>query len=84
MSDKDFSQEQNPWYLRNGFDNDVIISTRARFARNLANFPFVPNFRGDDKERIQSLIFDAFSHFENLDDYIFLHQHNRHAQDELL
>ena len=72
MSDKDFSQEQNPWYLRNGFDNDVIISTRARFARNLANFPFVPNFRGDDKERIQSLIFDAFSHFENLDDYIFV------------
>ena len=50
----------------------VIISTRARFARNLANFPFVPNFRGDDKERIQSLIFDAFSHFENLDDYIFV------------
>ena len=40
MSDKDFSQEQNPWYLRNGLDNDVIISTRARFARNLANFPF--------------------------------------------
>ena len=34
MSDKDFSQEQNPWYLRNGLDNDVIISTRARFARN--------------------------------------------------
>lgn len=72
MSDNDFSKEQNPWYLRDGKDNDVLISTRVRYARNLANFPFVPNFRGDNKERVQVLVFDAFSHFEKLDDYVFV------------
>lgn len=62
----------NPWYTRKGDDNDVIVSTKVRFARNLANFPFVPFFRGDDNERVQSIIYDAFYHFKNQDDFIYV------------
>ena len=28
------------WYLQNGKDSDVVISSRIRLARNLADFPF--------------------------------------------
>lgn len=28
------------WYLQSGVDSDVIVSSRIRFARNLAGFPF--------------------------------------------
>lgn len=28
------------WYLQNGKDSDVIISSRIRFARNVSNYPF--------------------------------------------
>ena len=28
------------WYLQNGKESDVVISTRIRLARNLSGFPF--------------------------------------------
>lgn len=49
------------WYGQNGPDNDVVLSTRIRLARNLANFPFPQSFKNSDGERVQSLVFDAFS-----------------------
>ena len=49
------------WYGMNGPDNDVILSTRIRLARNLADFPFPQCFKNSDGERVQSLVFDAFS-----------------------
>jgi protein arginine kinase len=57
------------WYNNNGPENDVILSTRVRLARNLANFPFPGNFRGDDSERVQMLVFDAFSHSDDPDSF---------------
>lgn len=29
------------WYLQNGKDSDVVLSTRIRFSRNLSGFPFI-------------------------------------------
>lgn len=55
------SKDSTPWYLCEGPENDVVLSTRVRLARNLANFPFVKFFRGDDAERVQALVFDAFA-----------------------
>ena len=54
-----------PWYSYDGQNRDVIISSRVRLARNLANFPFPAQFRGDDRERVQAIVFDAFSQMEN-------------------
>ena len=45
--------------------DDVVISTRARISRNLADFPFPSKMSADDKRRIQSLVYDAFSTAEN-------------------
>jgi protein arginine kinase len=57
------------WYSGTGAEGDVILSTRVRLARDLANFPFPENFRGDDGMRVQTLVFDSFSRFENPDQY---------------
>ncbi len=48
-----------PWYSQEGPDDDVVISTKARLARNLADFPFCKKFNGDDGERVKSLVRDA-------------------------
>jgi|WetSurMetagenome_2_1015567.scaffolds.fasta_scaffold35987_2 protein arginine kinase len=61
--------DKEPWYAGNGPENDVAVSTRVCFSRNLANFPFPDFFRGDDADRIQSLVFDSFSHFNDPDNF---------------
>lgn len=57
------------WYAFEGPENDVVLSTRVRFARNLANFPFPAKFKEDDAFRVQNLVFDSFSHFKEPDRY---------------
>ncbi len=49
------------WFAKPGKFDDVVISTRARLVRNLADFPFSVKMTDDDKERIKSLVYDAFS-----------------------
>lgn len=57
------------WYAADGVDDDVFLSTKVCFARNLANFPFPSQLRGNDGERIQSLVFDAFNSLSDGDKY---------------
>ena len=37
------------WYIQQGKDSDVVLSTRVRLARNVADFPFVEKL--DDEKR---------------------------------
>ncbi|MGI5057867.1 hypothetical protein [Treponema pectinovorum] len=63
MSEKmisDSCTQASEWYSFSGKSGDVVLSTRVRLARNLADFPFPQKFRNDDAVRVQSLIFDAF------------------------
>lgn len=48
------------WYAEDGEDNDVVLSTRIRLARNLANFVFPCQCSTDDAQRIQTSVFEAF------------------------
>lgn len=57
------------WYAFDGPENDIVLSTRIRLARNLANFPFPRCFTDDDANRVQTLIFDSFSHSSTPDSY---------------
>lgn len=59
----------NAWYADTGIDNDVVLSSRVRLARNLANFVFPAGACKEDAERIQSLVYDAFSKTEYPDRY---------------
>ncbi len=58
-----FSENQKtniPWYSLSGPFDDVILSTRVRICRNLADFPFAIKMKMEDFERINSLFYDAF------------------------
>lgn len=57
------------WYSEKGFHDDVVCSTRIRLARNLADFPFPIKLKEEDRERVQALIFDAFTRLEKASDY---------------
>lgn len=48
------------WYVKDGADNDVVLSSRVRLARNLTGFAFPSKIKSDDAERVLSLVFDAF------------------------
>ncbi|MBR1640400.1 MAG: hypothetical protein IJ688_13535 [Treponema sp.] len=54
-----------PWFTEKGKDDDVILSTRVRLARNLADFMFPSKMSDDDSSRIRSLIYDASSFNQN-------------------
>lgn len=59
----------NAWYACQGNDSDVVLSTRVRLARNLANFPFPSKLQGNDGQRIQSIVFDAVNQNEKRDEF---------------
>jgi len=57
--------QETSWFAQHGNCDDVIISTRVRLVRNLADFPFPSKMNQDDCDRIKSLVYDAFSASEN-------------------
>ena len=40
------------WYLENGKDSDIIISSRIRLARNIKEFPFKIKMTKEDKNKL--------------------------------
>lgn len=44
------------WYLQNGKESDVVISTRIRLARNLEQYPFITKASKEDLKKIEEKI----------------------------
>lgn len=44
------------WYLQNGKDSDVVISSRVRFARNIEDFPFLKKCSKENIDKIIDLM----------------------------
>lgn len=56
---------ESAWFANKGPENDVVISTRVRLLRNLADFPFPAKMTDEDRYRVSSLVYDAFSQLES-------------------
>ena len=69
MSSSLTADSQGAWYTEAGAENDVVLSSRIRLARNLANFPFPSRLRGNDGTRIKFIVTDVFNHMDNADDF---------------
>ena len=67
--DKKNKPEILSWFEKENPYNDVVLSTRVRVTRNLADFPFVIKMTDEDKDRVKSLVYDCFS---QRDDYSFI------------
>ncbi|ULQ59939.1 hypothetical protein K7I13_00910 [Brucepastera parasyntrophica] len=57
------------WYTEEGPDNDVVLSTRIRFARNLESFAFPIALKADEAENVLSVVFDVVNNLQNSDQY---------------
>lgn len=51
----------NKWYNAKGEHNDVILSTRVRFARNLEEYPFPSRLDAEGREKVCQSVRDALS-----------------------
>ena len=60
---------KNKWYEKKGPEGDVVISTRVRFARNLADFPFPGNLTGEKQREIVDICARVLSSSEIGDDF---------------
>jgi protein arginine kinase len=63
------SKTPDAWYTEDGPDSDVVLSSRVRLARNLSGFVFPIALKSDDAERVQSILFDAFTHLDKPETY---------------
>ena len=54
------------WYIGEGDHNDIVISTRIRIARNLADYPFPARLDNKSKIEVNEKIRDALDGKENL------------------
>lgn len=57
--------KETSWFASDGPYDDVVLSTRVRIVRNLADFIFPAKMSEDDRSRIKSLVYDAFSGDQN-------------------
>lgn len=55
----------NKWYETKS-NNDVVLSTRIRFARNLADYPFPCRLDAQGREKVCSVVKDALSDVSGL------------------
>ena len=44
------------WYLQNGKESDVVVSSRIRLARNLSNFPFATKQTKEIKDKLEETV----------------------------
>ncbi len=49
------------WYDDTGFQNDIVLSTRVRLARNLKGIPFPCKITDDDAKKVIQTVEDALS-----------------------
>lgn len=67
LKNSDLASES--WYSKSGLNNDIVLSSRVRLARNLANFSFPVKLDIEEKKQVQSIVFDAFNHLDDADHY---------------
>ncbi|MDG2380134.1 MAG: protein arginine kinase [Pirellulaceae bacterium] len=60
------------WLRGSGPESDIVISSRIRLARNLADFPFVRRCTDHDRAAIESTVRDRLERCSDLSGLIFL------------
>ena len=55
----ELTQTSGEWLRGNGPEADIVISSRIRLARNLAEFPFISRATPQDRVQIERILRDA-------------------------
>ena len=56
MQIDDLTQSSGEWLRGSGPESDIVISSRIRLARNLADFPFISRATPQDRTRIEKIL----------------------------
>src|SRR5690625_261280 len=69
MTLKDFMNEAiSPWMREKGPDDDIVLSSRIRLARNLSDVPFPTIANHEDLEKVRLFIEQEYKH-QSLEEY---------------
>jgi protein arginine kinase len=63
---EEMAKRPAPWLNGSGPDSSVVLSSRIRLARNVADFPFPPSASSDVRDKIIDLLQSAFARSQNL------------------
>jgi len=61
----ELARQRGEWLRGSGPESDIVISSRIRLARNLADFPFISRATDQDRARIEKALRDAIPDTEN-------------------
>lgn len=60
----DLAQNCGEWLRGSGPESDIVVSSRIRLARNLADFPFIARATAGDKTQIEKILHERFATLE--------------------
>ena len=72
MNLDDLLSQTCPWLLGNGEENDIVISSRIRLARNLVGFPFPTRATEQDRRLVRDTVQQAATELFSENDYFFV------------
>ncbi|NLF07058.1 MAG: protein arginine kinase [Pirellulaceae bacterium] len=68
----DLTQQSGEWLRGAGPESDIVISSRVRLARNLADFPFISRTTLQDRERIEAILHERVEAIAAENDVLYL------------
>ena len=68
----DLTQRSGEWLRGAGPESDIVISSRVRLARNLADFPFISRATPQDRVRIEKILHERILNFDAGDEVLYV------------
>ena len=84
MSLEDIAQRCGEWLRGSGPESDIVMSSRIRLARNLADYPFIRRCTDIDKANLESTVRERLSSSEALSELSFINVAELDALDRQL
>jgi protein arginine kinase len=68
----DLTRNRGEWLRGSGPESDIVISSRIRLARNLADYPFISRATEQDRARIEKSLRDCILHSDEAAQLLYL------------
>ena len=72
MKLEDLAHTNGEWLKGSGPEADIVISSRIRLARNLADAPFVSRASLEDRSRVEAALHERIMEIESAEDLIYV------------
>src|SRR6202035_3833596 len=66
------TENSGEWLRGSGPESDIVISSRIRLARNLADFPFISRATGGDRSEIERLLRERVTKIQDTTELVYV------------